>query len=93
MKALHKVNIMKMETTVFTKSKHPFIRKHGYHTKGYIMGYTLFVQVVKMEPAYQKQNGMRTLFSCHGSHLRLQAIKLHASLTQSTQNLSPCILH
>jgi hypothetical protein len=55
MKALHKVNIMKMETTVFTKSKHPFIHKHGCHTKGYIMGYTLFVQVVKMEPAYQKK--------------------------------------
>jgi hypothetical protein len=57
MKVLHKVNIMKRETTVFIKSKHPFIHKLGYHTQGYIMGYTSFVQVVKMEPAYQKQNG------------------------------------
>jgi hypothetical protein len=61
MKALHKVNIMKRETTVFTKSKHPFIRKLGYHTQGYIMGYTSFVQVVKMEPTYQKQNGHENL--------------------------------
>jgi hypothetical protein len=53
MKALHKVNIMKMETTVFTKSKYPFIHKLGYHTQGYMP----FVQVVKMVPAYQKQNG------------------------------------
>jgi hypothetical protein len=30
--------------------------------------------------------GMRTLFSRRGSHPRLQAIKLLASLTQSTQN-------
>jgi hypothetical protein len=57
MKVLHKINIMKNETTVFTKNKHPFIHKHGYHTQVYIMGYTSFVQVVKMEPAYQKQNG------------------------------------
>jgi hypothetical protein len=44
---------MERETTVFTKSKHPFIHKLGYHTQGY----TSFVQAVKMEPAYQKQNG------------------------------------
>jgi hypothetical protein len=61
MKALHKVNIMKRETIVFTKSKHPFIHKLGYHTQCYIMGYTSFVQVVKMEPAYQKQNGYENL--------------------------------
>jgi hypothetical protein len=61
MKTLHKVNIMKRETTVFTKSKHPFIHKLGYHTQGYIMGYMSFVQVVKMEPAYQKQNGHENL--------------------------------
>jgi hypothetical protein len=61
MKALHKVNIMKRETTVFTKSKHPFIHKHGYHIQGYIMGYASFVQVVKMEPTYQKQNGHENL--------------------------------
>jgi hypothetical protein len=54
MKALHKVNILKRETTAFTKRKHPFIHKLGYHTQGYIMGYMSFVQVVKMEPAYQK---------------------------------------
>jgi hypothetical protein len=61
MKALHKVNIIKRETTIFTKSKHPFIHKLGYHTQGNIMGYTSFVQVVKMEPAYQKQNGHEKL--------------------------------
>jgi hypothetical protein len=61
MKALHKVNIMKRETTVFIKSKHPFIHKLGYHTQCYIMGYTSLVQVVKMEPAYQKQNGYENL--------------------------------
>jgi hypothetical protein len=54
MKVLHKVNIMKSETIVFIKSKHSFIHKLGYHTQGYIMGYMSSVQVVKMEPAYQK---------------------------------------
>jgi hypothetical protein len=54
MKALHKVNTMKREAIVFTKSKDPFIHKIGYHTQGYIMGYMSFVQVVNMEPAYQK---------------------------------------
>jgi hypothetical protein len=56
MKVLHKVNTMKRETIVFTKSKHPFIHKLCYHTQCYIMGYMSFIQVVKMEPAYQKQN-------------------------------------
>jgi hypothetical protein len=60
-KALHQVNIMKREATVFTKSKYPFIHKLGYHTQGYIMGSTSFVQVVKMQPAYQKQNGHENL--------------------------------
>jgi hypothetical protein len=86
MKPLHKVNIMKRETTVFTKSKHPFLHKLGYHTQGYIMVYTSFVQVVKMEPTYQKQNGHKDLVLTPRSHPRLQAIKLLASLTQSTQN-------
>jgi hypothetical protein len=61
MKTLHKINTMKSETTVFTKSKHPFIHKLGYHTHGYIMGYMSFVQVVKMKLAYQKQNGHESL--------------------------------
>jgi hypothetical protein len=61
MKALYKVNTMQMETIVFTKSKHPFIHKLGYHTQGYTMGYMSFVQVVKMESAYQKQNGHENL--------------------------------
>jgi hypothetical protein len=52
---------MKRETTVFTKSKYPFIHKLVYHTQGYIMGYSSFAQVVKMEPAYQKQNGHENL--------------------------------
>jgi hypothetical protein len=68
------------------KGKHPFIQKWGYHTQGYIKGYMPFVQVVKMEPAYQNKMGTRTLFSRRGLHLRLQAIKLLASLIQSTQN-------
>jgi hypothetical protein len=38
-------------------------------------------QVAEMKPAYQKQKGTRTLFSRHKLHLRLQAIKLLASLT------------
>jgi hypothetical protein len=61
MKALHKVNTMKRETIVFTKAKHPFIHKLGYHTLCYIKGYTSFAQVVKMEPTYQKQNGHENL--------------------------------
>jgi hypothetical protein len=52
---------MKRETTVFTKSKHPFIHKLGCHTQGYIMDYLSFVQVVKMDPTYQKQNGHENL--------------------------------
>jgi hypothetical protein len=43
MKALRKVNTMQMGTIVFTKSKHPFIHKRGYHTQCYIMGYMSFV--------------------------------------------------
>jgi hypothetical protein len=58
---LHKVNTMERETIVFTKGKHPFIHKLGYHTKCYINGYMPFVQVVKMEPAYQKQNAHENL--------------------------------
>jgi hypothetical protein len=61
MKALHKVNTTKRETIIFTKSKHPFIHKLGYHTQGYIMVYMSFVQVVKMELAYQTQNGHENL--------------------------------
>jgi hypothetical protein len=61
MKALHKVNTMKRETIVFTKGKHPFIHKLSYHTQCYIKGYMSFVQVVKMEPTYQKQNGRENL--------------------------------
>jgi hypothetical protein len=52
---------MKRETNVFTKNKHLFIHKLGYHTQGYIMGHTSFVQVVKIEPTYQKQNGHENL--------------------------------
>jgi hypothetical protein len=46
-----------------------------------------FVQVVEMKPAYQKQNGYDAR-----PNPSLQAIKLPASLTQSTQNLSLHIL-
>jgi hypothetical protein len=48
-------------TNVFTKGKRPFIHKWGYHTQGYIKVYMPFVQVVKMEPTYQKQNGHENL--------------------------------
>jgi hypothetical protein len=68
-------------TIVFIKGKHPFIHKLGYHTKGYIKVYMSFVQVVKMEPAYQKQNGHENFVLLSWLHPRLQAIKLHASLT------------
>jgi hypothetical protein len=61
MKTLHKVKTMKRETFVFTKGKHTFIHKLGYHTKCYIRGYMSFVQVVKIKPAYQKQNGHENL--------------------------------
>jgi hypothetical protein len=61
---------MKRETTVFTKSKHPFIHKLGYHTQGYIMGYSSFVQVVKMEPAYQKIKCAREPCSHVVGHIR-----------------------
>jgi hypothetical protein len=61
MKALHKVNTIKRETIVFTKGKPQFIHKLGYHTQCYIRGYMPFVQVVKMKPAYQKQNGHKNL--------------------------------
>jgi hypothetical protein len=67
MKALHKLSTMKRETFIFTKVKHPFIHKHGYHTKYYINGYKPFVQVIKMEPAYQKQNG-------HVNHLLMPQV-------------------
>jgi hypothetical protein len=61
MKALHKVNIMKRETFVFTIGKHPFIHSLGYHTKCYINGYKPLVQVVEREPTYQKQDGHENL--------------------------------
>jgi hypothetical protein len=48
-------------TVEFAKGKHPFIHKQGYHAQGYIKGYMPFVQVVKMETAYQKQNGHENL--------------------------------
>jgi hypothetical protein len=60
-KALHKVNTVTRETFVFTKCKHPFIHRLGYHTKCYINGYMPFLQLVETEPAYQKQNGHKNL--------------------------------
>jgi hypothetical protein len=54
MKALHKVNTMERETIVFTKVKHSFVHKLGYHTKCYINSYMPFVQVAEIEPTYQK---------------------------------------
>jgi hypothetical protein len=43
------------------KGKHLFIHKLGYHTKGYMKDDISFVQVVEMEPSYQKQNGHENL--------------------------------
>jgi hypothetical protein len=60
-KALHKLNTMERETIVFTKGKLPFIHKLGYHTKCSIRSYMSFVQLVKMKPTYQKQNGHENL--------------------------------
>jgi hypothetical protein len=40
-----------------------------------------FVQVIKMEPLIKNRMGTRNLFSHRMLHLRLQAIKLLASLT------------
>jgi hypothetical protein len=48
-------------TLVFTKGKHPFIHKLGYHAKCYIKDDMSFLQVVEMEPTYQKQNGHENL--------------------------------
>jgi hypothetical protein len=50
MEALQNVNTMKRKTIAFTKGKHPFIHKLGYHTKCYTKGYMSFVQVVEMDP-------------------------------------------
>jgi hypothetical protein len=41
---------------------------------------------LRWTPPIRNKMGTRTLFSCRGSHPRLQAIKLLASLIQSTQN-------
>jgi hypothetical protein len=40
-----------------------------------------FVQVAEHNPPIKNKRGMRTLFSCHGLHLRLPGIKLLVSLT------------
>jgi hypothetical protein len=40
-----------------------------------------FVQVAEHNPPTKNKRSTRTLFSCHELHLRLQAIKLIASLT------------
>jgi hypothetical protein len=52
---------MRKSDNCIYKGKHPFIQKRGYHTQGYSRGYMPFVQVVKMEPTYQKQNGYENL--------------------------------
>jgi hypothetical protein len=45
-----------------------------------------FYKWSRWNPPIKNKMGTRTLFSRRGSHPRLQAIKLLASLTQSTQN-------
>jgi hypothetical protein len=77
MKALHKVNKMKRGAFAFTKGKHPFIHKLSYHTKFYINGYMPFVQVVKMEHTYHKQNG-------HENHVLTQWVTSEVTSYQDT---------
>jgi hypothetical protein len=77
---------MKMETTIFTK-----VNIHLFINMVIIHKVTLWVTChlynwSRWNPPIKNKMGTRTLFSRHGSHLRLQAIKLLARLTQSTQN-------
>jgi hypothetical protein len=89
MKALHKVNLTKRETTVFTKVNiHLFINLVIIHKVSFWVTPHLY-KWSRWNPPIKNKMGTRTLFSRRGSHLRLQAIKLLASLTQSTQNFVP----
>jgi hypothetical protein len=86
MKALHKVNITKRETTLFTKVNiHLFINLVIIHKVSLWVTRHLY-KWSRWNPPIKNKMGTRTLFSRCGSHPRLQAIKLLASLTQSTQN-------
>jgi hypothetical protein len=63
MKALHKVKIMKRETTVFTKSKHPFIHKLGIIHKVTLWVTRHLYKWSRWNPPIKNKMGMRTLFS------------------------------
>jgi hypothetical protein len=87
MKVLHKVNITKRETTVFTKVNiHLFVNLVIIHKKVLLWVTRHLYKWSRWNLPIKNKMGTRTLFSHRGSHPRLQAIKLLASLTQSTQN-------
>jgi hypothetical protein len=69
-------------TILFTKGKYPFIHKLGYHTKDCIKGYMSFAQEVKMEPAYQQQNG-------HKNIVLTQWVTSEVTSYQATPDLNP----
>jgi hypothetical protein len=91
---MHEVNtIYKREAIAFTTDN---IHFHSSLTiiQRLHPSYMTLEQVAEMKPAYQKQKGMRTLFSRHGLHLRLQATKLFASITyplKITKVNPPCL--
>jgi hypothetical protein len=67
------------------KGKHPFIEKRGIIHK-VTLGVTCHLyKWSRWNPPIKNKMSTRTLFSRRGLHLRLQAIKLLASLNQSTQ--------
>jgi hypothetical protein len=68
------------------KGKHPFIQ-NGVIIYMVTSGVTCHLyRWSRWNPPIKNKMGTRTLFLCRGLHPRLQAIKLLASLTQSTQN-------
>jgi hypothetical protein len=71
---------MKDLAIVFTKVTSISIDQLSSH-KIYKRCHMTFVQVAEHNPPIKKKRGTRTLFSRHGLHPRLQAIKLLVSLT------------
>jgi hypothetical protein len=58
MKTLHKVNTMQKNEKLYSQK----VNIHLFISSAIIQqGYMSFVQVVEMEPAYQKQNGHENL--------------------------------
>jgi hypothetical protein len=81
MKVLHKVNIMKGRQLYLQKVNiHLFINLIIIHKVTLWVTCHLY-KWLRWNPPIKNKMGMRTLFSHRGSRLRLQAIKLLASLT------------